>query len=134
MGWFRGPGVTDKLLGMGKTALDASIKGVDALVFTDEEKSRTSANLIGQHSEFVKNTLGEASIRSKTRRFVVYVIMSLYGLSFSACFGVALYKLDLEYMLKIVGAFSIPVLAIMVAGFFFGSHLVRGTVDAVKGK
>lgn len=134
MGWFSGEDKADKLLDMGKTALDASIKGIGALIFTDQEKSNVSMELIKAHSEHVKSTLDEASTRSVTRRFVVYVIMSLYGIAFLACFGVAMVRLDLKSMIEIVGVFSLPVLALMVAGFFFGSHLVRGTVGAIKGQ
>lgn len=129
MGWFD---KSDKLIAIGEKVTGGIMTGIDKAWFTDQEKAQISVDVIKMHSEFVSNTLAESSIRSITRRGVAFGIIGLFSISFIVCLVLAIMgSIKLDNALRVVTAFDMPMLALMVAGFFFGSHLVRG---AVKGK
>lgn len=104
-----------------KTLVDGAVSGIDALVFTDEEKSRASA----QAADWFLKYLAATQPQNLARRLIALMIVSLWG--FLALLGVALFKVDRAY-----SEFVFKVLAevvmnpfLMVMGFYFAAHVVR---------
>lgn len=118
---------TDKLIDIGAKVTTGIMSGIDKAWYTDQEKSQEIIGLIKSHSDFVLKTLDESSIRSVTRRWVALGIMSCFSVGFLACFFGALLGLgDVTKAVEVAVAFQVPWLMLMVAGFFFGTHMIRG--------
>ncbi|BDD10871.1 hypothetical protein FUAX_40870 (plasmid) [Fulvitalea axinellae] len=121
----------------GKKNLDAQkmfdtvTSGIDKMFYTNEERAEADMERVRAHTEYVKGTLEENGTRSVTRRYLAVMIMAVFlGLVVGA---VAAYPFDREYAKFIFEvATSIFTLAMMVAAFFFGSHMIRNVMDKRK--
>jgi hypothetical protein len=111
--------------------IDAAVVGIDKLFFTQEEKAGVSKEIADGVQNFVKQSLDESTARSRTRRTLAIMIMSVYlGLILAAS---VVYIWSREYALfvfKVVG--EITPFALMVAAFFFGAHILGR--DLIKNK
>jgi hypothetical protein len=97
---------------------------VDALFFTDEEKSRASLEITMAAIEMVKVTQGETNVRSVTRRVLAWLIMGSF--LFLLLFGAMIYKVDpawSAYCLE--SAKALIFLATPVGIFYFGYYGVK---------
>lgn len=122
--WFKsGPDAASKVL-------DAGIKGLDALVFTDEERAELNRKLGENWVELQKALASESTVRSVTRRIIAFsVIFPFVGLILLA---VAVYKLDPEFSRFIItiAESKFGWLVVGVGGFYFGPHML----GRMKGK
>jgi len=114
-----------------ETAAKGIYNGLDALVFTDEEKAQYRAEQSAAVLEFAKVAYDQNSIRSITRRwlafmvvapamlcFVLSMIMSLVH-AFTGLEGAAIAGKDLFALFVEIGPWAIGILA-----FYFGGHLL----------
>lgn len=118
-----------KLFGSGPDAaekvLDAGIRGLDALVFTDEEKNVAKQKLSETWLETQKVLQAETSIRSVTRRIIAFVIIFTFtGLILA---GAIFFKFDKEYsaFLLSLAEGQFGWLVVTVATFYFGPMVGR---------
>jgi hypothetical protein len=117
-GWFNaGPDAAGKVL-------DAGIKGLDAMVFTDEERAELNRKLGENWVELQKVLGSESTTRSVTRRVIAFaVIFPFVGLILAA---VVAYKFDPAFSQFIIdvadGKFGW--LVVGVGGFYFGPHML----------
>lgn len=112
--------------------LDAGIRGIDALVLTDEEKLNMHKALGEQWIELQKTLGPETTIRAVTRRILSVAIMGGY-LLFILAAAVA-YPFSPEYtnlLLSIVDGYF-GLMAIGVAGFYFGPYMVGQFMNKKK--
>lgn len=111
--------------------INSAVSGIDKMWFTNEEKSEITRDMANGLQDFVKQTLDESTARSRTRRIIAIMIMAVYLLLILA--AVVAYAFNKDYasfILSIIGEMS--TYALMVAGFFFGAHLLGR--DLVKKK
>ena len=124
--WFAsGPEAAGKVL-------DAGIKGIDALVYTDEEKAVARQQLSNTWLDLQKALGEETTVRAVARRviallFIVpYVIMTMTA--------AALYPFLPEYSKFLIelanGQFGWVVLT--VVGFYFGPYMVGKILNKPK--
>lgn len=112
-----------------KTVVDGAIAGLDALVFTDEEKSRAAAGA----SEWFLRYLAATQPQNLARRLIALVIVFLWALLILvgvAARGVEVYfglegeDLFSDYLFEVLSAVVMnPFL--MVMGFYFAAHVMR---------
>lgn len=96
------------------------------LHYTEEEKAEASAKLAANATEYFRLTLGESTVRSRTRRFVAvsWISVQLF-LILSTC-AAALFGIELAKFL-----WSVATSNVMWSGtggiivFFFGAHAVN---------
>lgn len=117
--WFAsGPEAAGKVL-------DASIKGIDALVFTEEERAERMKGLGDQWIEVQKVMLGETSIQAVTRRVLAVVTMGAFT-ALVMCAAIA-YPFSKEYasFLLELAQSQFGWMALGVMGFYFGPYMVQ---------
>ena len=103
--------------------VDGAISGIDKLFYTNEERADAKKEIAKGVSKFVENTLDENTARSKTRRVIAIMIMGVFLLLILAAAGVYTINPDYsKFLFKIAGDMS--TMALMVAAFFFGAHLL----------
>lgn len=117
--WFAsGPEAAGKVL-------DAGVKGIDALVFTDEERAVMHKELAANWLELQKVLGEETTVRSVTRRVIaVMVVGPFVTLVLGAA---AAFPFDQEYakfMLALAES-QFGWLTLGVAGFYFGPHMIQ---------
>lgn len=115
MSWLK-----DKLTG--GVSLDKLVdkisSGVDGAIFSNEERAEI-------FMEYYKLTLNENSIRSKTRRLIAILIISVYLLAFILVIALALMKIEEVNNIKdIVNEFRMNDAFMLVCSFFFGSYML----------
>ena len=127
MGFFSflssGTKVAENASDIAKTLTSGIVSGIDALVFTDQEKAQYSAKAGELYLKFYETFGKENSEQSKARRMLAVMTFKVYFFLILA--GVAVYKFDAEYakfMFEIVK--SITWLVGMVAGAYFIPHQI----------
>lgn len=112
--------------------LDAGIRGVDALILTQEEKLELHRKL-GEQWIKLQETLGpETTIRAVTRRILSVAIMASYlGLCILAA---AVYPWYAEYtnVLLSIAEGKFGLMAIGVAAFYFGPYMMGTFMNKKK--
>lgn len=102
---------------------------IDEQQYTPEEKAKYLADVAGRVTEFVSSTVGENTARSITRRSIAIWIMRAEVVTLISS-GVA-YPFHQEWSAYLfqLADFSSPLgwLALGVAVFFFGAHVLRTT-------
>ena len=101
---------------------------IDGQQFTDQEKAKFNAEMIGHYSKYMESTVTENTQRSRTRRDIaIWVIRTeIFFLITSA----VMFKIDeplAEYLYKIATTSPMDYLVLGIGAFFFGAHLVRAT-------
>ena len=103
--------------------IDDAASGIDKLFFTKEEKADSLQKIADAQAQFVLQTISENSIRSKTRRYIAVLIMAVF-LGFLV-FGVGIYGWNKDWAsYAYENAKELSNLALMVAGFYFGSYAI----------
>lgn len=105
--------------------LDGAIKGLDAIVYTDEEKAVARQKLADQWLELQKALGEETTVRSTTRRILaILIVVPFVGLILGAALA---YKFDMEYakFLLALADSQFSWLALGVAGFYFGPYMMN---------
>ena len=105
--------------------LDAGIRGLDALVFTDEEKNAAKQKLSDTWLETQKVLQAETSIRSVTRRIIAFTI--IFAFTALILTSAIVYKLDKDYsaFLLSLAESQFGWLVVTVATFYFGPMVGR---------
>lgn len=110
--------------------------GIDALFFTDEEKSQASAKAMDVWLEYQKMSQQHGSARSITRRllacywFIIFGTTFLLAISF-ACTG------DMgtvKRIISVVQAFYAAQIMLSIVIFYFGPHMLSYLGFGKKGK
>ena len=123
-GWLTGMQQADKAMDMANKATTGLIAGVDALFFTDEEKSRANFQITEAAIKMIAVTQGEATVRSITRRVLAWLIMGTF--LFLLLFGTMVYKIDHEWSAYcLASAKALTFLATPVGIFYFGYYGVK---------
>ena len=117
--WFAsGPEAATKVL-------DAGIKGLDALVFTDEEKAELQKRMGDQWIEIQKVMLGETSIQAVTRRVLaVLVVGSFTFLVIGAAFAYPFAQTYAAFLLDLAQS-QFGWMAMGVMAFYFGPYMIQ---------
>jgi len=104
--------------------LDAGIKGVDALVFTEEEKTEAKQKLLSQWVDLQKSMGEETTVRSVSRRiiamllivpFVLLIMMSAVAFPFNEVYA--------KFLLELASG-NFGFMAMGVAAFYFGPYML----------
>jgi len=122
---------------LGKKSIDTiiggAVKGIDKLIFTNEEKAEFNKTMADQMLEYTKSTIGENSTRSFTRRIIAFAIMGTYILLVLS--AGAVYKWDMTYSAFLFElSKSQSTLAMMVSVFFFGGYYAGKFIGSEKKK
>jgi len=146
----------EKAIEKGIDTIDKTIghaaAGIDALFFTDEEKSAQSVKVMELRMAMVKSLQGENSARSITRRILAIIIVgsTFLHLNLLALFiligtfwpklvevapgqpKVSAYNWGMENILEVVKIeFQISMLVVF---FYFGYYGVKSVIGSVKDK
>jgi len=123
-GWLTGVQTAEKAMDVAKEATTGLIAGVDALFFTDEEKSKASFEVTKAAIQMVTVTQGETTVRSITRRVLAWLIMGTF--LFLLLFGAMIYKIDANWSAYCLNsAKALIFLATPVGIFYFGYYGVK---------
>jgi hypothetical protein len=130
----------NKVLDIAEKGVSSVISGIDKMFYTDEEKANTfdkrlemSERLAQAHIDMIKATASENSIRSITRRIATFFILGLF--SFSLVLSAIGWMVNDEWAKFVMSALlsiSTNPLMLMVAGFFYGSHMVNTFTQGKK--
>ncbi len=119
-------GLLSWLTGGGGTAnkvVDAAVDGLDALVFTDEEKSRAGQKILDFKLKWLTATSGQ----NVARRVIAIAIVALWVATIVLAIGLQLLgateKSDFVF-LTLKDVINTPFM--VVIGFYFAAHLARG--------
>ncbi len=116
--WFKaGPDAASKVL-------DAGIKGIDALVFTDEEKSAARQKMVDSWIDLQKSLGEETSIRGVTRRALAFaVVLPWLTMNIAAAVIYPLYPTYSAFLMDVAeGKFGYLVIGVMM--FYFGPFMI----------
>lgn len=117
--WFSsGPEAAGKVL-------DAGIRGLDALVFTDEERAEMNKKLGDQWIELQKILGQETTTQSVTRRVLALLVVIPFVLLVLA--AAVIYPFSTEYakFLLDLAQSQFGWLTMGVAGFYFGPFMIQ---------
>jgi len=94
--------------------------------FTEEEQRESDLKEVEMIQEFVKNTLTESSLRSKSRRFVTFLWIGLQVSIFVACAVSAPFDRELAAFYFDLATNNVLLMGTTaIIAFFYGSHLLR---------
>jgi D-alanyl-lipoteichoic acid acyltransferase DltB (MBOAT superfamily) len=123
-GWLTGVRTAEKAMEIADKATGGLIAGVDAMFFTDEEKSRANFQITEAAIKMIAITQGEATVRSITRRVLAWLIMCTF--LFLLLFGTMIFKVDPEWSAYCLNsAKALTFLATPVGIFYFGYYGVK---------
>lgn len=104
--------------------LDMLDRGLDAMVFTDEEQSVKNQKVLDWKLKWIQAT----GPQSKARRFITYVIVSLWV--YLVVLGIHLrlfgYKEQADYIFKMLNE-VVHWPFITIVAFYFAAHLARNS-------
>lgn len=104
--------------------LDAGIRGIDALILTDEEKIEYHKKLADQWIELQKTLGPETTIRAVTRRILSVGIMGSYMLLCLVAAAVWPWLPGYTQVLLDIADGKFGLMTIGVAGFYFGPYMI----------
>ena len=106
-----------------ETAAKGIYNGLDALVFTDEEKAQYRAEQSQAVLEFAKVAYDQNSIRSITRRWLAFMVVAPTMLALTI--GIIAHPFAAEYSQFLFSVVSTMIpWAGGVLAFYFGGHLI----------
>ena len=113
------------------TVVTGAVRGLDKLVYTDEEKADARAKTLDWFLRYLHATQPQ----NLARRLIALVIVCLWALLILAgviARGLELWLLDINHQGETFSGFVFEVLAnivnapfLMVMGFYFAAHVVR---------
>ncbi len=117
--WFKaGPEAAEKVL-------DAGIKGIDALVYTDEEKAGARQKLLDQWIDLQKHLGQETTVRSITRRVIAFASIGAYILLIVLAAAVYLWLPEYAKFLIDLAEGKFGWIVLTVVGFYFGPPMLQ---------
>lgn len=124
--WFKtGPKAAEKIL-------DGTIKGIDALVLTNEEKEQYAQKAATAWLEAQKVLHDESSVRSVTRRFIALLVMVPYVLLILAAVSFVPWYPEYSQTLMAVADGKFGLLALAVVTFYFGPYMIGRAMNVGK--
>lgn len=103
--------------------LDGAIKGIDAIVYTEEEKAAVRSKLADQWLDLQKTLGEETTTRSVTRRILaVLIVVPFVVLVLAAAVAYPFYPEYSKFLLELAQS-QFGLLALGVAGFYFGPYM-----------
>lgn len=133
--FFSAPKVVDNVFDKEKGLLTQFGGWVNDLNYTDQEKAQALGSLLDHATQFAKDTLGESTERSKTRRSLAIEIMRV-ELSL-ILMSVAVWPINKEYArfiwdvassTLVAGAFG-AVVVFFFGTYGIGTHIVKNLSD-----
>jgi hypothetical protein len=134
------------IFGNGKQAesvIDGAKKGLDAMFFTNEEKSVASKEAFKLWIEFQEATKGQ----NVARRAIALMVVTLWAFLVVLTIGVAIVvhaflggpivedqRMLYDVIFEIIQSFRVTEITLLIMGFYFGKHLVTNWVEAAKKK
>lgn len=100
-----------------KKVIDAGIAAIDAMVFTDEEKSRAKIVLLKAYEPF-----------KIAQRYLAFMFCGQFLLTFNICLGLLLSgkKEMIKDVLELVAVFSLGEIVLAIVAFYFLGGVVNG--------
>jgi hypothetical protein len=104
--------------------LDGAVRGIDALVFTDEERSVARQRVLDNWLELQKSLGAETTTRSITRRILAILILVPFVLLIMS--AAVVYAFDPAYaqFLVLLAQGNFGMLAMGVGAFYFGPYML----------
>ena len=113
-------------------SVDQVSKGIDALIYTEEEKALAyekrlewAGKMVEAHTEHMKVLNAESTVRSITRRWIAIMIFAFTFISLPCI--VILFKIShtaAKFAVDLYCAFNVPEITLAAAIFFFGNHML----------
>ena len=124
-------GILSSLFGSSKV-IDAGIDGIDAMVFTDEEKSSAKMKFLKLYEPF---KLAQRYIAMTFCPAYVFMWIITALLEVSNIFLVAFSdkELNIDVMYKLLSG-DMAMMVILILGFYFGGGAAEGVVNKFRGK
>ena len=127
-GLFGTKKATETVLNIAEKTTDGVVKGIDALFFTEEEKSRASQKAVETYIELNKTIASENTVRSITRRRLAVMIVGTF--LFLLVAGAFIHKLDSEWALHILACAKQLVFLVSSIGIlYFGPYQIGKMFD-----
>ena len=105
---------------------------INDLHYSDAEKARDYAAMAGAMSQFVKDTLGENTERSKTRREIAVLwiksqLTLIFLTVFAGCieYGIRGTMVIAEFVWGVASSELMFWMTMSIGAFFYGAHLMR---------
>lgn len=137
--WTKGIAVVKNVFGGSMLSADkvftSVAKGIDNLGFTEQEKATFTKDMAEGLAKYTIDTLGESSDRSKTRRDIAIMIVSLYLLTFIVALVMLLMSKDLtsvKMIIELANEMNLSIGFLMVLGFFFGGYYLQNLMGKKK--
>lgn len=122
-GIFGAKKATETVLDIANKTTDGVIKGIDALFFTDEEKSQASQKAIETYIELNKTIASENTVRSITRRMLAVMTMGTF--LFLLVAGAFIYVLNSDWAMHILACAKQLVFLVSSIGIlYFGPYQI----------
>lgn len=107
-----------------ETLVDGAVRGLDALVLTEEEKIRYQGELADWWLKLQGQLSNESSVRSVTRRLIAFAVLLPYvGLIIAGAVVWPWYPEYAAFLLQLAES-QFGLLAIGIGGFYFGPHMI----------
>lgn len=137
--WTKGLAIAKNVFG-GSTldagkVFDTVAKGIDNLGFTEQERANFTKDMAEGLAKYTIETLGESSDRSKTRRDIAIMIVSLYLLTFVVALVMLLGFSDtnsVKMIIELANEMNLSVGFLMVLAFFFGGYYLQNLMGKKK--
>jgi hypothetical protein len=98
-----------------ESIVNAGINAIDAMVFTDEEKSKAKLELLKAYEPF-----------KIAQRYLALIFAGLFSVAFLASIVLALLGNPIEPVLEVVTAFSLGEIVLAVVAFYFLGGVTNG--------
>lgn len=113
---------------------DKASSGIDKLFFTNEERADFNKGIADSQLEFVKQTISENSIRSRTRRYIAVSIIAVYlFLVLASGFSYLFHEEYSKHIFELANK-SLGTLVVMVCAFYFGGYYLKNYTKGPKAK
>ena len=100
--------------------VDGVVNGLDALIFTDEEKSIASQKVLDFKIEYAKHTQNQ----SIARRVIAFIVSGLWGALNLFAVGLHFFSVPgSEFVFKVISE-NINTPFMIIVGFYFAAHVV----------
>ena len=137
--WTKGIAVAKNVFGGSTLSADkvftSVAKGIDNLGFTEQEKATFTKEMAEGLAKYTIETLGESSDRSKTRRDIAIMIVSLYLLTFIVALVMLLVFRDtnaVKMIIELANEMNLSIGFLMVLAFIFGGYYLQNLMGKKK--
>lgn len=115
--------------------IDGAKKGIDAIVFTPEEKNEAGRSAFKLWIEFMEATKGQ----NVARRWIAILVTILWSVMVVVTALLAVASSAFEWamdpaaaVLEVIGAYRVTEIVLLIMGFYFGKHLLTAGLEARK--